>query len=406
MTEASVQLWRRLDPAVLARLEPDVTVIAAAAIDQVRAGLKQPLDEATAANLRTTVTAALTAFFAEIEHAETVADREVYRAQGRAQHTAGRSLEEMLRFYQLGALGVWRQLTSSAHAAELPIRAVVELGEALFAFIAELSASAADGYAEARSRAARAGQAQRDRLLGLLLAEPPTAPDLLDDAARDASWLPPDRVLVAVTSAEVSSLLLDRLPSRVLAGRRLDLTVAIIPTDRADWYLDRLRGLLGAHQAGLGPVVALRETARSARRATALWRLATGGTLGTAPVVRAADHHIDLMLTADRELAAEFAAEVLAPLAGLAEPVRQRLTTTLAAWLARPDQPQAIGAELHVHVQTVRYRLRQLRDLFGGTIDDPAGRFALAIALRVFPHTKAMDQRDQQIEAMEEAQPQ
>ncbi|WP_235096941.1 helix-turn-helix domain-containing protein [Amycolatopsis decaplanina] len=44
-----------------------------------------------------------------------------------------------------------------------------------------------------------------------------------------------------------------------------------------------------------------------------------------------------------------------------------------------------MGVELHVHVQTVRYRIRQLRTLFGGTIDDPAGRFALAIALRIDP---------------------
>ncbi|MFD6069000.1 helix-turn-helix domain-containing protein [Amycolatopsis lurida] len=385
MTKASAQPWRRLDASVLTRLEPDTAAIASAAMDQVRAGLRSPLDDRTAANLQVTLDVALHAFFSEIGHPDITTDREVYRAQGRAQHTAGRSLEEMLGFYQSAALGVWRQLTSAAPAVDLPTQAIVELGEALFAFIAELSAAAADGYAEARSQAARAGQARRDRLLGLLLAEPAVARDQLDDAANQAAWVLPGRLVIAVTSADVAPQLLDRMPGRVLIGRHHDLTAVVMPADRLEWYLGRLRDLLGDDQAGVGPVVPLRSAALSARRASALWRLTRTGALGGCPLVHTVDHRIDLLVTADPELAAEFAKDVLAPLAGLPEPARRRLTTTLAAWLARPDQPQAIGVELHVHVQTVRYRIRQLRTLFGGTIDDPAGRFALAIALRIDP---------------------
>ncbi len=394
MTKVSTQPWRRMDASVLTQLEPDTAAIASAAMEHVHAGLRQPLDDRTAANLRATVDLALVAFFSEIGHPDTTTDRDVYRAQGRAQHTAGRSLEEMLGFYQSAALGVWRQLTSSAHAADLPIQAIVELGEALFAFIAELSAAAADGYAEARSQAARAGQARRDLLLGLLLSDPAPARDVLEDAARQAAWTLPDRLAIAVTSADVVSRLVGQLPSRVLVGRHDELAAVVMPADRLDWYLDRLRGLLEHDQAGVGPVVALRSAALSARRAGAVWRLTRTGALGTRPVVHTADHHIDLLLTADPELAAEFARHVLAPLADLNEPARQRLTTTLAAWLARPDQPQAIGVELHVHVQTVRYRIRQLRELFGGTIDDPAGRFALATALRIDPHVSSLASRE------------
>ncbi len=385
MTKASAQPWRRLDASVLTRLEPDTAAIASAAMEQVHAGLRTPLDDRTAANLQVTLDMALDAFFSETGHPDTTTDREVYRAQGRAQHTAGRSLEEMLGFYQSAALGVWRQLTSAAPAVDLPTQAIVELGEALFAFIAELSAAAADGFAEARSQAARAGQARRDRLLGLLLTEPAAARDVLDDAASQAAWAVPGRLAIAVTGADVAPRLLDRMPGRVLIGRHDDLTTVVMPADRLDWYLDRLRDLLGRDQAGVGPVVALRSAALSARRASALWRLTRTGALGDGAIVHTTDHRIDLLLTADPELAAEFAKSILAPLAGLPDPARHRLTATLAAWLARPDQPQAIGVELHVHVQTVRYRIRQLRTLFGDTIDDPAGRFALATALRVDP---------------------
>jgi len=36
-----------------------------------------------------------------------------------------------------------------------------------------------------------------------------------------------------------------------------------------------------------------------------------------------------------------------------------------------------------VHPQTVRYRVAQLRDAFGGVLDEPDGRFELQLALRV-----------------------
>jgi len=37
---------------------------------------------------------------------------------------------------------------------------------------------------------------------------------------------------------------------------------------------------------------------------------------------------------------------------------------------------------VHVHTQTVRYRLRQVDDLFGDQLRDPDRRFELEIALR------------------------
>ena len=43
-----------------------------------------------------------------------------------------------------------------------------------------------------------------------------------------------------------------------------------------------------------------------------------------------------------------------------------------------PARPRA----LHVHPQTVRYRLAQLRELFGDELEDPHARFELSLALR------------------------
>jgi len=57
-----------------------------------------------------------------------------------------------------------------------------------------------------------------------------------------------------------------------------------------------------------------------------------------------------------------------------------RLLVTGAAGMLGRD---VVAAELGVHPQTVRYRLRQLRELFGTRLEDPEARFELSLALRV-----------------------
>ena len=61
---------------------------------------------------------------------------------------------------------------------------------------------------------------------------------------------------------------------------------------------------------------------------------------------------------------------------------RERLLQTLAAWLAHQRHTPAIAAELHVHPQTVRYRMGKLRELLGEELDTAEGRFELELALR------------------------
>ncbi|HWI73859.1 MAG TPA: helix-turn-helix domain-containing protein, partial [Baekduia sp.] len=107
------------------------------------------------------------------------------------------------------------------------------------------------------------------------------------------------------------------------------------------------------------------------------------GRAGGPAVLRCDDHEIALLLGAAPDLAHEVAARRLAPLATIEGAARERLTDTLAAWLADPGRPQAMADRLGLHVQTVRYRLKALRELFGDALDDPDARFELSLALRV-----------------------
>jgi DNA-binding PucR family transcriptional regulator len=73
--------------------------------------------------------------------------------------------------------------------------------------------------------------------------------------------------------------------------------------------------------------------------------------------------------------------QVLAPMADLPPTTRKRLEDTLAAWLTSMGDRQAAARMLQVHPQTVRYRLRQLQDLFGDALVDPPSRLRLTLAV-------------------------
>jgi DNA-binding PucR family transcriptional regulator len=96
-------------------------------------------------------------------------------------------------------------------------------------------------------------------------------------------------------------------------------------------------------------------------------------------VVFADERLTDLVVGADPALLERLAQRVLAP---LADDRSGRLIATLHAWLEAQGHHPTVAAALHVHPQTVRYRLARLRERLGDALDDPDQRFALHIAVR------------------------
>ena len=93
------------------------------------------------------------------------------------------------------------------------------------------------------------------------------------------------------------------------------------------------------------------------------------------------DHLTRLVLTADPEALADLRAKALAPMADLRPAVAEKLADTLRSWLLHHGRREDVAAELFVHPQTVRYRMGQLRELFGDGLDDPETVLELTIAL-------------------------
>jgi len=187
---------------------------------------------------------------------------------------------------------------------------------------------------------------------------------------------------VAAEADALAARLARRVGEEAIGAGVEGLALVLVPDPEAPARPARLRSAAEGRPAALGPAVPLVRASVSVRRAVATHGLLVRGRLGAVAFARAEEHLPALVIAADPALGAELAEQRLAPLAGLPAGPRARLTETLRAWLDRPGQVQAVAAELGVHPQTVRYRIRQLRDLFGERLEDPEARFELGLALR------------------------
>src|SRR3954462_922192 len=130
--------------------------------------------------------------------AEDATARETYVRLGAGEYRAGRSLDALLAAYRVGARLAWRRFVEAGTQAALPPDTLYDLGEAIFAYIDEISAESAEGFAEAQSAAAGEAQRRRRELLRLLVQEPPAAEETVRSAAQFAGWTLPRRVAAVV----------------------------------------------------------------------------------------------------------------------------------------------------------------------------------------------------------------
>jgi DNA-binding PucR family transcriptional regulator len=100
-----------------------------------------------------------------------------------------------------------------------------------------------------------------------------------------------------------------------------------------------------------------------------------------AGVIDSDDHLAALVLDADRAAHDDLRTRALAPMAALRPATAERLEETLRSWLLHQGRREDVAAELFVHAQTVRYRMGQIRELYGDTLDDPDVVRDLVIAL-------------------------
>ena len=329
------------------------------------------------------VTAAVAQFIAHITEPgrSTQAITAEFRAIGSAAAREGGTLDAPQNALRLGARVAWRWLCEAD--AGLDLRELSGVGETVFAYLDELAAACAQGYAEALAQTAEERQRRSRRLLATILSEPPPGAELLAGLARAAGWVLPAQVAVAALGEGRPQDALV-LPPGVLADVNRPDPCLLLPDPDGPGRRAVIDRALRGRPAAIGPSVPLARAAMSLRWARQALALARAGVIPAARGPVRCDQHLStLLILADEDLARALGNSRLAPLARLRAGQRDRIAETLLAWLQLGENAAAVAHQLHVHPQTVRYRLRQVHELFGDQLRDPERRFELQLALRV-----------------------
>ncbi|WP_202868864.1 PucR family transcriptional regulator [Kribbella antibiotica] len=316
---------------------------------------------------------------------------------GRGEARSGRSMDALLAAYRVGARVSWRELSRTAVEAGLPADTLAKFAELVFAYIDELSAASVSGHTDELATTGRVRERYLQALSRSLLHG--DAADHVIGRAKQADWDPP-RTLTAVIlpSAQVRGVL-GALDPRTLhpeddLAELGDLTaslgeedpaevgVLLIPDADGPARAPLLRNLRG-RQATVGPAQPWMTVRTSYLRALQARRLRL--TAETNAAVDTESHLATLVVSSDPTALEDLRRQVLAPLNDLRPATADRLTETLREWLLHLGRRDDVAAALHIHPQTVRYRMTQLRQLFGPRLDDPQVILDLTIALSVKP---------------------
>jgi hypothetical protein len=293
---------------------------------------------------------------------------------GRGEARSGRSTDALLSAFRIGARVSWREMSTTAVRNGLPAAVMADFAELVFAYIDELSAAAVAGHTDETETTGRVRQRLLDKVAALLMAGAPD--DEVIAAAEAAGWTPPTTLTaVLVPESQVRPVLGQLAAGTIQATDVSGLdegALLLVPDAHARRRTALLRTLRdrGSIAGPSVPWLAVRASVDRALRAREL-----GIELDTeADLPR-------LVLHADESALADLRARALAPLEGLRPATAEKLADTLRAWLLHQGRRDDVAAALFVHPQTVRYRMGQIRDVYGDRLEDPETVLALTLAL-------------------------
>ena len=309
-------------------------------------------------------------------------------ALGRGEARSGRSMDALLAAYRVGARVAWREMAAAAADAGVGAATMAQFAELVFAYIDELSAASVAGHTDELSTTGRVRERYLERLGQQLLAG--AATDVLAAGAERADW-PVPRTLTAVLlpAAQVRGAVSLLDPGTLQVGEDLpgqregeQQSLLLVPdVDGRD--RQHLLRVLAGRSAVVGPARPWTRARSSYLRAARTADLVAGSrAAGDDHPVDSDQHLAELVVGADPEALDDLCGTVLAPLADLRPATAERLAETLRSWLLHQGRREAVAEELHVHAQTVRYRMGQLRELYGDRLDDPRTVLELVLALQ------------------------
>ena len=299
------------------------------------------------------------------------------RMLGQYEAHEGRSMDALQAAYRIGGQVAWRRVMRVAPRHDISAAVMSRLADALFVYLDDLAALSLDGFRQARARPIPALDERRRRLLRVLLDGPATE---VAEAAEAADWPVPDEMTLVAVEPEArcvwTSLDEDVLADVECAAPHLLLPGPFTPERRA-----MLEKALPGRRAAVGLTMPSGQAADSLRWARRALGLVLDGVMD-GPVALCEDNLVPLWLLSDPALVEQLARRRLTVLDGMTPGQQDRLTETLRTWLVTRGTAAEIAGLLHIHPQTVRYRMRKIEQVFGDELGDPEARFGIEVVLR------------------------
>ncbi|MER7166275.1 helix-turn-helix domain-containing protein [Micromonospora sp. NPDC000207] len=378
----SVTPWRRLpvDLATAMRPQLGTTVGAVAgAVTEATPAFAGISDAKFDRDVHTAVEVALERFVDLVgtdEPALPPRFRAVFVALGAAEAREDRGPEALLAALRTAARLLLRTASESlAGLRPVDTRELIDLADAVSAYVDELTAASTDGYAQQLREQAGEGDRRRRHLAELLLRGDGLA-EAVETAATRVGWSDLGAVVPVLLPQDEARDARFRYGSDALVAERGRDAVLLL---RAGARTTRVRlvEVLAGRSAVVGPALDWSRVPAAVRLAEL-----TAETTGPGPgPVFVDDQLTALTLRGETGALAVLTDRRLAPLARLRPGQRDSLMSTLYAWLRHWGSRTEVAAELFVHPQTVSYRLGRLRELYGDALEDPAARFELLLVL-------------------------
>ncbi len=311
------------------------------------------------------------------------------REGARRRAAQGIDLQSMLRAYRVGVRVMWRELIGQPEWQSPTLQgALVQIAEWALDFADRANTEVASAYLEELEQAARAREHRRSALLNVILAGP--AGEAVD-GPRELERA--HAVLVAQSTRDLDIARLEHIGAElelrvnaVLWTLRHRSVVAAVPC--ADGGREELlRTIERSTPIETGVGFGLGGNARGPREtrqsyAEAVEALRIGPTL--APRARVYDYQTMApasALLARPEQARRFALTALEPLGPLVE--KSWVLPTLDAYVSRQGRVKETASLLDIHVNTVKYRLRELRERCGSVLADGDKLATILLALKL-----------------------
>jgi hypothetical protein len=309
--------------------------------------------------------------------------RETFVALGAAEARDDRNPEILLAALRISSRLLLRA-ASQALAEVRPVDTdeVLDLSDAVTAFVDELAAASTDGFAQ-QLREQAGERDRRRRLLAELLLRGNAPESAVLSASAGIGWSRLEAVApVLLPVGQARDARFRYGGDGVVLEREHDAVLLLRAGPRAE-RRQLVEGLRG-RGAVVGPVLGwtrVPEGVRLAELTLTLVREGPASPDGAADPVFADDHLATLAVRGEPGALTVLSERRLAPFAGLPGPTRTRLLQTLHSWLLHWGSRAEVASELYIHPQTVSCRIRRLRELLGDDLDDATARFELLLAL-------------------------